>query len=94
MLKIIKLLLPEKMRFENTWVFPHMFLNFRSDYDLNLCRCLNPKLPPMCDLGPFSFRVRHTFVCVCGTLFVGIRLKLGYLPKQSLTYKSLLPAES
>ena len=36
---------------------------------------LNPKLPPIRDLGSLSFRIRHIFLC--GTLFAGIRLKFG-----------------
>ena len=55
--------------------FPHTFFNFQCDYDLNLCRYLNPELlnlvPPMRDLASLYFLSRHTFVLnlVCATLF-------------------------
>ena len=42
-------LLPEKMRFENTKISPIYFFKFKWDYELNLSRYLNPKLPPMHD---------------------------------------------
>ena len=62
-------LLPEKMRFENTKISPIHFLKFQRDYDLNLCRYLNPELlvHSMRDFASLNFLNRHSFVC--GTFF-------------------------
>ena len=65
-------ILPEKMRFENTKISPTRFLKILFDYDLNLCRCSNPELPPMRDFGSLYFQIRHTFVCA--TMFRRIKL--------------------
>jgi hypothetical protein len=73
--------------------FPHtyLFFKFYCDYDLNLCRNLNPELPPMRDLGSPYFLVGHIFVCE--TLSGGIKLNYLYSRKQSCTYKSAILAE-
>jgi hypothetical protein len=53
------------------------FFKFCCDYDLNLCRYLNPELPPMRYLASPYFLIRHTFVCAtCSTLFRRIKLIL------------------
>ena len=70
---------------------PHVFLNVLFDYDLNLCRCSNPELPPMRDFGSLYFFNHQPFVC--GTLFPGIKLNLLYSWKQSSTYKSAILAD-
>ena len=77
-----------KMRSENTMIFLHVFLFFYSDYDLNLCRYLNPKLPPMRYFRTQYFLNRHTwnFVWV-------IKLNQLYLPNQTCTYKNAIIAE-
>ena len=52
--------------------FTILVFKFQRGYDLNLCRYLNPELPPMRDFAALYeyFLNRHTFVC--GTLFPGI----------------------
>ena len=44
----------------------------KNDNDLNLCRYLNPELPPMRELDSLYFLNRYTFVCA--TLFGRIKL--------------------
>jgi hypothetical protein len=96
MLNIIRgQLLSEKMRFENIQIFHIRFFKISSDYDLNLCRYLNPELPPMRDFASLFIILGKycTFVLVCGTLFARIKLIKIYPPKKSSTYKSAILAE-
>ena len=65
--------------------------SYECNYDLNLCRHLNPELPRVRDLRFLYFLIRHIFVC--GTLFPGIKLNSLYHTKQSCTYKSAILAE-
>jgi hypothetical protein len=44
-------ILPRENTIPNYINFPHTFSKFCSDYDLNLCRCLNLELPPMRDFA-------------------------------------------
>jgi hypothetical protein len=88
MLKIIRRqLLPEKNAIRKYLNFPRRFFKFQCDYDLNLCRYLNPELPRLRDFGSLNFLNRHTFVLVCGTLFRGRKLKyprIAWFPETKL----------
>ena len=91
-------LFSEQMRFENTKIcFIHFYFYFLCDYDLNLCRYLNPALPPMGDFASLYFLIHHTSgTSVCGTLFLGIKLSQPdelFSPKQTSAYKSAILAE-
>ena len=54
--------MPEKMRFENTQIPQLCFFKFCCDYDLNLCRCLNPELPAILQWYSIQ-RILATFFC-------------------------------
>ena len=83
--------------------FPIHFFKFLCDYDLNLCRYLNPELPPilsreytrvltvLCHFASLYFLNRHTNVG--GTVSPRIKLNQLYLRKRSSTYKSAILAD-
>ena len=83
------------MGFENIRLYPitlFFIKKFQCNYDLNLCRYLNPELPPMRGFASLYFLIRHPFVC--GILFPGINLNYPYSWKQSSTYKSAILADT
>ena len=59
--------IPKYLNFHHTF-----FFKIRSEYDLNLCRYLNPELRPMRDFASLILGKYCTFVC-------GIKLKSATL---------------
>jgi hypothetical protein len=67
-------LLPEEMRFKNTKISPIYFLKFYCDYDLNLCRCLNPDYLKYATWVLYNIFSNPSFF-VCATLFPRVKLE-------------------